>query len=61
MAQLNHDRLSLLAADPLGIRLEVVNGLSIWEAQPLYKHQKAVEHKISVVVIVPHRGCAVTA
>ena len=33
----------LLTADQLGIRLEVVNGLSIWEAQPLYKHQKAVE------------------
>lgn len=33
----------LLAADQLGIRLEVVNGLAIWEAQPLYKHQKAVE------------------
>ena len=33
----------LLAADELGIRLEVVNGLAIWEAQPLYKHQKAVE------------------
>jgi Uma2 family endonuclease len=33
----------LLTADQLGIRLEVVNGLAIWEAQPLYKHQKAVE------------------
>lgn len=33
----------LLAADQLGIRLEMVNGLPIWEAQPLYKHQKAVE------------------
>jgi Uma2 family endonuclease len=33
----------LLAADELGIRLEVVNGLAIWEAQPRYKHRKAVE------------------
>jgi Uma2 family endonuclease len=32
-----------LTADELGIRLEVVNGLAIWEAQPLYKHQKHVE------------------
>lgn len=32
-----------LAADELGIRLEMVNGLAIWEAQPLYKHQKALE------------------
>lgn len=33
----------LLRADDLGIRLEVVNGLAIWEAQPLYRHQKHVE------------------
>lgn len=33
----------LMSADQLGIRLEVVNGLPIWEAQPLYRHQKAVE------------------
>ena len=32
-----------LSADELGVRLEIVNGLPIWEAQPLYKHQKAVE------------------
>ncbi len=33
----------LLRADELGIRLEIVNGLAIWEAQPLYRHQKQVE------------------
>lgn len=33
----------LLRADQLGIRLEVMNGLAIWEAMPLYGHQKAVE------------------
>lgn len=33
----------LLRADELGIRLEFVNGLAIWEAQPLYRHQKHVE------------------
>lgn len=33
----------LLRADQLGIRLEVMNGLSIWEAMPLYGHQKQVE------------------
>lgn len=32
-----------LMADDIGVRLEEVNGLAIWEAQPLYKHQKAVE------------------
>jgi len=33
----------LLRADELGVRLEIVNGLAIWEAQPLYRHQKQVE------------------
>lgn len=30
-------------ADELGIRLEIVNDLPIWESQPLYRHQKHVE------------------
>ncbi|MBN2885216.1 MAG: Uma2 family endonuclease [Chromatiaceae bacterium] len=34
---------SLLQASELGIRLEIVNGLAIWEAQPLYRHQKAID------------------
>jgi Uma2 family endonuclease len=34
---------TLLQADELGVRLEIVNGLPIWEAQPLYRHQKHVE------------------
>jgi len=33
---------SLLRASELGIRLEIVDGLPIWEAQPLYRHQKHV-------------------
>lgn len=33
----------LLQASELGIRLEIVNGLPIWEAQPVYRHQKHVE------------------
>ena len=32
----------LLQASELGIRLEIVNGL-IWEAQPVYRHQKHIE------------------
>jgi len=31
-----------LAADELGIRLEIVGDLPIWEPQPLYRHQKHV-------------------
>lgn len=34
---------TMLRADELGVRLEIVNGLPIWEAQPLYRHQKHVE------------------
>ncbi|BCX88683.1 hypothetical protein MIN45_P1052 [Methylomarinovum tepidoasis] len=33
----------MLRADELGIRLEIVAGLPIWEAQPVYRHQKHVE------------------
>jgi Uma2 family endonuclease len=32
-----------LKAEELGIRLEVVGGLPIWEAHPVWKHQKAVD------------------
>lgn len=44
----------LLRADELGIRLEIVNGLAIWEAQPLYRHQKHVERIAGSIV----RGAA---
>lgn len=30
-------------AEELGIRLEVVRGLAIWEAAPAYRHQRAVD------------------
>jgi len=33
----------LLTAEELGIRLEIVAGLPLWEAQSGYKHQKAVD------------------
>ena len=32
-----------LRADELGIRLEIVGGLPIWEPYPVYKHQKAID------------------
>lgn len=31
----------LKEADEIGVRLEVVNGLGVWEAHPLYRHQDA--------------------
>jgi Uma2 family endonuclease len=33
----------LLRAEELGVRLEIVQGLPIWESYPVYKHQKAVD------------------
>lgn len=33
----------LLRSEELGIRLEIVNGLPIWEASPVIRHQKAVD------------------
>ena len=30
-------------AEELGIRLEVVAGLPIWEAAPVYRHPRAVD------------------
>jgi Uma2 family endonuclease len=32
-----------LLAEQLGIRLESMGGLHIWEAQPVWRHQKAVD------------------
>jgi Uma2 family endonuclease len=32
-----------LTAEELGIRLEIAGNLAIWEASPIYKHQKAVD------------------
>lgn len=34
-------------ASELGIRLEIVNGLPLWEAQPVYRHQKHVERIVN--------------
>lgn len=31
---------TLLQASELGIRLEIVNGPPLWEAKPVYRHQK---------------------
>lgn len=33
----------LLQADDLGIRLEIVGGLPVWEASPVRRHQQAVD------------------
>ncbi|HEX9929392.1 MAG TPA: hypothetical protein VGB02_12710, partial [Pyrinomonadaceae bacterium] len=32
-----------LTAEELGIRLEIIGKLKIWEASPIYKHQKEID------------------
>lgn len=39
----------LLDANELGIRLEMVNGLPLWEAQPVYRHQKAIDRIVKTI------------
>ena len=46
-----------LRADELGIRLEIVNGLPIWEARPPYRHQKQVE-RIAQAIRPPEDAAA---
>lgn len=33
----------MLRAEELGVKLEIAGNLGIWEASPVYKHQKAVD------------------
>lgn len=51
----------LLKSDALGVRLEIVNGLPLWEAQPLYRHQKHVERIVrNIQSMIPSKstcGC----
>lgn len=47
----------LLKADELGIRLEFVAGLPIWEASPVYKHQKAVDRIRKSIERTAESGC----
>ena len=51
-----------LRADELGIRLEIVGGIPIWEPSPVYKHQKAVDRiratiRQSPIASQPICGC----
>ena len=45
-----------LRADELGIRLEIVGGLSIWEAHPVWKHQKAIDRIRATIEKIPQEA-----
>jgi Uma2 family endonuclease len=44
-----------LQADELGIRLEIVGGLPIWEAQPVLKHQRAIDRIRASIEHMPQK------
>jgi len=46
-----------LLAEQLGIRLEKVGGLHIWEAQPLWRHQKAIDRVRATIKPLPGSAC----
>lgn len=48
----------LLAAEELGIRLEIVGGIPLWEAQPVYKHQKAVDRIRASIAPITDSACS---
>lgn len=47
-----------LRAEELGLRLEVVSGLPIWEAHPVWKHQKAVDRIRATIKPARSGSCA---
>lgn len=54
------DMQTLLRADELGVRLEIVRGLPLWEAQPVVRHQRAIDRIRSSIQAPPsmdEQGC----
>lgn len=50
----------LLRAAEMGVRLEIVSGLPIWEAHPVYRHQKAVDRIRKTIKLVATDPAACT-
>lgn len=42
----------------LGVRLEIISGLPVWEAQPVYKHQKAIDRIRATISPVDAQNCS---
>ena len=40
----------LVQADELGLRLEIVGGLPIWEPHPVLRHQRAIDRIRATIV-----------
>jgi hypothetical protein len=46
---------TLLRAEELGVRLEIVGGLPIWEAHPVWNHQKQIDRIRASLPVRPIR------
>ena len=46
-----------MQADALGFRLELVGGLPLWEAQPVYRHQKQADRIRSSIRVSDRSSC----
>lgn len=47
----------LFEAEKVGIRLEIQNGLPLWEAAPLWKHQEQID-RICASIVRTEEECA---
>jgi Uma2 family endonuclease len=47
----------LLSSGELGVRLELVGGVPLWEAQPPYRHQKAIDRIRAAIRPDPDAPC----
>jgi len=46
-----------LRADEIGIRLEIIGGLPMWESHPPHRHQKAVDRIRATIDQLPQSAC----
>ena len=42
-----------LRAEELGVKLEIMGGLPIWEAHPVWRHQKAIDRIRATIMPIP--------
>jgi hypothetical protein len=47
---------TMLQAEGLGVRLEIMGGLPIWQAHPVLKHQRAIDRIRETIKPPPHAG-----
>jgi Uma2 family endonuclease len=58
MAAQTHFEKLMIAADAIGVRLEIIAGLPVWETSPVYRHQAEVDRIRTSVKAVEGSTCA---